>query len=59
MKTAFGKIFGLNDFYALHLRQFFKQHLSRKAEGYGPMKPWQPTQYTRLCEGANSSYSSL
>jgi len=24
------------------LRQFFVIHLSRKAEGNGPLKPWQP-----------------
>jgi len=27
----------------LPLRQFFIIYLSRKAEGYGPVKPWQPT----------------
>ena len=27
----------------LSLRQFFIHYLSRKAEGYGPMKPWQPS----------------
>jgi hypothetical protein len=38
----------------LHLLQFFQNHLSRKAEGYGPMKPWQPYRNTRPVEGANS-----
>jgi hypothetical protein len=32
----------------LHLQQFFSQHLLRKAEGYGPVKPWQPLQLTQL-----------
>jgi hypothetical protein len=27
--------------------EFFK-NLSRKAEGFGPMKPWQPLQATHL-----------
>jgi len=31
----------------LLLHQFFKT-LSRKAEGFGPMKPWQPLQATHL-----------
>jgi len=29
----------------IYLQQFFIYHLSRKAEGNGPMKPWQPILY--------------
>jgi hypothetical protein len=29
-------------------------YLSRKAEGFGPLKPWQPA-IRAYCEGANSS----
>lgn len=27
------------------LHQFFVIHLSRKAEGYGPVTPWQPEMF--------------
>jgi len=37
------KKFGQIHYALLPLRQFFNIHLSRKAEGYGPLKPWQPT----------------
>jgi len=50
MKTFAGiiqKIFGSLKTAPLPLRQFFK-YLSRKAEGIGPMKPWQPLQVTHL-----------
>ncbi len=36
------------------LRQFFVIHLSRKAEGYGPMTPWQPKMFSQTLKGANS-----
>jgi hypothetical protein len=38
----------------LHLRQFFQNNLLRKAEGYGPTKPWQPYRNSHPVEGANS-----
>jgi len=41
------KLFGDLIITLLSLRQFFK-YLSRKAEGIGPMKPWQPLQVTHL-----------
>jgi hypothetical protein len=46
--------FGSLKFGLLHLRQFFQNNLSRKAEGYGPMKPWQPYRISHPVEGANS-----
>jgi len=42
-KKIFPEKFGKFACCTLPLRQFFKNYLSRKAEGYGPMKPWQPT----------------
>lgn len=38
----------------LLLPQFFTRHLLRKAEGYGPLTPWQPLLFTQRYEGANS-----
>jgi hypothetical protein len=29
-------------------------HLSRKAEGNGPMTPWQPKMFSQTLKGANS-----
>ena len=43
-KKKFEKMFGNIKYTSLFLYQFFKRHLSRKAEGFGPMKPWQPIQ---------------
>ncbi len=33
-------------------------NLSRKAEGNGPMMPWQPISLTQRYEGANSDHKS-
>jgi len=41
------KEFGIFNLLLLLLQQFFN-YLSRKAEGYGPVKPWQPLQLTQL-----------
>ena len=41
-------------FPATTLRQFFVIHLSRKAEGNGPMTPWQPKMVSKTLKGANS-----
>jgi hypothetical protein len=58
--TLFSEIFfGSSKGRHLHLRQFFQNNLSRKAEGYGPLKPWQPYQISHLVEGANSILNSL
>jgi hypothetical protein len=38
------KIWQFN-FLTATLRQFFVIHLSRKAEGNGPMTPWQPKMF--------------
>jgi hypothetical protein len=35
-------LFGYKKTSGLSLRQFLSHHLSRKAEGNGPMMPWQP-----------------
>ena len=35
-------LFGTIPFAGIPLYQFFSYHLSRKAEGNGPLKPWQP-----------------
>ena len=36
------------------LSQFFVILLIKKAEGYGPMKPWQPGHFIEVLNGANS-----
>jgi len=41
-KIIWKKLFGIVIILPLPLHQFFSYHLSRKAEGNGPLKPWQP-----------------
>ncbi len=41
-KNIFKNTFGSLQIPAISLHQFFSYHLSRKAEGNGPLKPWQP-----------------
>jgi len=44
-KAYYGQLnkFGFFSNSHLSLGKFFIIRLSRKAEGYGPLKPWQPT----------------
>jgi len=34
-------------------------HLSRKAEGNGPMTPWQPEMFLIIFKGANSIFTVM
>lgn len=54
LKGKLKKKFGGLKFSAIFLHQFFKGNLSRKAEGNGPVKPWQPNNSNQIVKGANS-----